>query len=68
MDFDNSQLPRKLHGCVLATYFLSFKYMQMAEQLLISGCIDEAQLQNMDMVRARTDIGITLLSYSGIAS
>lgn len=40
----------------------------MAEQLLVSGCIDEAQLQSMDMVRARSDIGITLLSYSGIAS
>jgi len=38
----------------------------MAEQLLISGCIDEAQLQSMDMIKARTDIGVTLLSYSGI--
>ena len=38
----------------------------MAEQLLILGCIDETQLQSMDMVRAQADIGITLLSYSSI--
>ena len=40
--------------------------MQMAEQLLISGCLDEAQLRSMDMVEARVNIGITLLSHSGI--
>ena len=38
----------------------------MAEQLLVLGQVDEAQLQRMDMVRAQTDIGITLLSYSGM--
>ena len=42
--------------------------MQMAEQLLILGCVDEVQLKSMDMVKARTDIGITLLSYSGVVT
>ena len=46
-------------------YSYDFKCMQMAEQLLISGCIDEAQLQSMDMVRAHINIGKMLLSHSG---
>ena len=28
--------------------------------------MDEAQLKSMDMVKAQADIGITLLSYSGV--
>ena len=44
------------------------KCMQMAKQLLILGCIDEAQLKSMDMVKAQTDIGITLLCYSGVVT
>ena len=42
--------------------------MQMAERLLISGYIDEAQLKSMDMVKALTDIRIMLLSYSGVVT
>ena len=42
--------------------------MRMAEQLLISECIDEAQLKSMDMVKAQTDIGMMLLSYSGVVT
>ena len=38
---------------------------QMAEQLVIEGHIDEAELQNMNLHQARREIGLSLLNYSG---
>jgi len=38
----------------------------MAEQLLLSGIIDESYLRARDMIQARVDIGVTLLCHSGM--
>ena len=37
----------------------------MAEQLFLSGSIEENSLCRMNTTQARIDIGVALLSYSG---
>ena len=39
--------------------------IQMAEQLVTEGHIDEWELQNMNLHQTRREIGLSLLSHSG---